>query len=308
MNRYLKGDANETESALVDAWYKSYRSDEEVIQIESLTKEQAKQRFRVRINEKKQPEKIIKLFPVMLIKVAATILLICSTGLLFYTLIKPKFILKDQYTVIQTGIGSLKRITLPDNSEVWLNTSSRIRIPEKFRESTREVFLEEGEAFFQVKKNPKQPFIVHASALNVRVLGTSFNVRSYDKIADQKVFVKTGKVNVSRGKELLGTLVPGEQLSYNKATEKTELNRSKLNHLASWKDGFIYLEQAQFNELAMVLRNTYGLQLQAGSSKVRSYQFTLLLSTSQPIDKTLSMISMIHNTHYRKEGNDIIIY
>jgi ferric-dicitrate binding protein FerR (iron transport regulator) len=308
LNRYLKGDANETEIALIDAWYKSYQSVETNVKIDVIEKEYTRQAIKYKIREAIHPNKRQNFFQIQRLGIAASILLICASVLILNYNQHQAAGRKLSYSIIKTGVGSQKKIVLPDRSVVWLNTASTIRIPSAFNGIVREVFLEEGEAFFEVKKNPKRPFIVHASSLDVRVLGTSFNIRSYRTINDQKVYVTTGRVSVSAGKQIVGILTPGQQLSYNSITGKNQIDLSNSRLFTAWRNGTIYMNQVSFRELAMVLHNTYGLTLRPGSEKANSYRFTFLLNSFQPIDKTLKMISMIHNTHYRREVNDIIIY
>ncbi len=95
---------------------------------------------------------------------------------------------------------SLKKITLADGSVVHLNVNSTLSLKKgKFNAKVREVWLDEGEAFFEITRFPNRPFIVHTpGGLSTRVLGTSFNVQAYPELKKQVVSVKTGRVQVSR--------------------------------------------------------------------------------------------------------------
>eukprot|EP01132_Coremiostelium_polycephalum_P022666 gene22666-26912_t len=100
-----------------------------------------------------------------------------------------------KYAEAKSGYGQVLKIVLADSSTVWLNSGSRLRYPEKFNGSSRELYLE-GEAFFNVVHKKSQPFIVHSGALNTQVLGTSFNIKAYKNSAQLKVSVATGKVGI----------------------------------------------------------------------------------------------------------------
>src|SRR5688572_15893212 len=89
--------------------------------------------------------------------------------------------------------GTKSTITLTDGSKVWLNADSKLQYPEVFSGNLREVYLN-GEAFFEVTKNPSRPFIIHLANGTVRVLGTSFNIRAYDNEKTVETSVTTGKV------------------------------------------------------------------------------------------------------------------
>ncbi|MCR6718728.1 MAG: FecR family protein [Chitinophagaceae bacterium] len=89
--------------------------------------------------------------------------------------------------------GVKSTIALADGSKVWLNADSKIQYPARFTGNTREVFLN-GEAFFDIEKNPEKPFIIHLTNGTIRVLGTSFNVKAYDGETIVETSVATGKV------------------------------------------------------------------------------------------------------------------
>jgi ferric-dicitrate binding protein FerR (iron transport regulator) len=197
---------------------------------------------------------------------------------------------------------------LADNSVIWLNADSRLQVPLLFKGHLREVKLLEGEAFFDVKRDPQHPFIVHINDLNVHVLGTSFNIRAYTALSTINVAVATGKVGVTKRSHLLKMLLPGQMLSYNTRLLKYQQESIDISQVQSWKTGYTYLNQAKFEELALVIKNTYGLILQAGNSKVSAYRFSLRVQHNLPSDQILKVISQIHNTHYRKEGNKVILY
>lgn len=306
LDRYLNGEANETENAVVNAWYKSYESNEHLIGIDKNENENSKKLVKARLRTQIRPVKRINFKRIRRYGIAASILICCTLGLLYFVQSQKNESLPS-YSRISTEIGRIKKVTLSDNSVIWLNAATKIRIPSKFTGISREVYLDEGEVFFNVAKNPNRPFIVHTGKINIRVLGTSFNVRSYPTIKDQKVQVATGLVQVSDKNKILGLLRPGQQLSYNTLNGLSNIDSVNTKRMA-WNNGNVYMDQVSFSELALIVHNTYGLHLSANSNKVKEYRFTLKLSHSQPIESILKAISMIHNTHYRKEGNDIIIY
>lgn len=306
LGRYLNGEANETENAIVNAWYKSYESNEHLICIDEVENENSKRLVRTRLRTEIQPVKRIDFKRINRYGIAASILICCTLGFLYYNQ-SHKTTSLPSYSGISTGIGRIKKITLPDHSVIWINAATKIRVPAEFSGKSREVYLDEGEAFFNVTKNPNRPFIVHSGKINIRVLGTSFNVRSYPTITEQKVQVATGLVQVSHKDKVLGLLRPGQQLSYNTLNGLSKIDSLNTDRMA-WNNGNVYMDQISFNELALIVYNNYGLHLKAGSKQVNAYRFTLKLSHNQPVESILKAISMIHNTHYRKEGKDIIIY
>ena len=102
-----------------------------------------------------------------------------------------------QANKVETRLGTRSRLVLPDGTTVWLNVGSVLTYPSSFYSPNREVTLD-GEAFFDVVKDPLHPFIVHASALNIRVLGTTFDVRAYSLDKTVEATLIKGAVEVTR--------------------------------------------------------------------------------------------------------------
>ncbi|MGS2739628.1 FecR family protein [Sinomicrobium sp. M5D2P17] len=202
-------------------------------------------------------------------KIAAVIVvLLASAAILYYS--NPNM---EQAPVIaqQVASGQKATITLPDGTVVKLNSDSKLSFPEEFRGDTREVTLE-GEAFFEVQRNEKMPFLVKTGALTTRVLGTSFNIKAYKDEGEIAVSVATGKVEVSRKeagkkeKDLL-VLTPNEQALY-KAKEKS-LVKQEVNtaDIAGWKDGVLFFERP-LGEVVKILERWYGVEIQINNPEL----------------------------------------
>jgi len=302
LKRYLKGQSNETENALIDAWYKSYAANEQ--QLSESDEQRIRQSIHGNVRASIVKPSVIK-FPIF--RIAATLVVGTGLALLVRYFGDRRKEQVDYYTV-QAGINDIKQIALPDSSIIWLNAGSRLRVPLAFTGHLREVELLEGEAFFNIKRNPQHPFIVHTTDLKVQVLGTSFNISAYKSLKTIKVSVSTGKVGVTKNNHILAMLLPNQQLSYNTGTAKYEQKTVNAAYLQSWKEGDTYLTQANFEELALAIKNIYSLSLKAGNSKVNNYLFSLRIQHDLPADHILQVIGQIHNTHFKKEGNAVVIY
>ncbi|RWY54058.1 FecR family protein [Mucilaginibacter gilvus] len=303
LQRYREGKANETESALVEAWYKSYEQQERFVGREDA--EKIRRAISRGVKAATLKHSVIQL-PILRVAASFAIFLtICFFG---WRLRKGPVSKTQTYTTVTTGTKGLRELVLSDGSLIRLNAASRLKIPNVFSGQLREVVLEEGEAFFQIKRDPERPFIVHTSPLNVQVLGTSFNIRAYKNLHAISVTVTTGKVGVTGKSKTLAMLMPGQQLNYNIINGAIQQLTVDLNHAQSWQKGFTYLDQAGFNELSTIVKNIYGLSIKAGNKKVGGYRFTLRLMHNLPASQVLGLISQLHHTHFRKEGNDIILY
>jgi transmembrane sensor len=303
LKRYLKGHSNETENALVEAWYKSYSVDEQ--KLSENDEQRIGQAIQSRINAATVKQSVIGL-PVF--RIAASLVIAVGIPLLAWYFVNKLDGEKAELYTVQTGINSIKQVSLPDTSAIWLNSASCLQVPTAYKGHLREVNLVEGEAFFNIKRDVQHPFVVHVGKLNVEVLGTSFNIQAYKNLKSIKISVATGKVGVTRGNRALAMLLPGQQLSYQTNTDTYYQRNINADGVQGWKQGETYLSEADFKELALAFKNISGLTLKAGNSRVGSYHFSLRIQGNQPVDQLLKVITQIHNTHFRKEGNDIVIY
>jgi ferric-dicitrate binding protein FerR (iron transport regulator) len=305
LRRYQKSTTNETEKAIIEAWYDSYGAENEKRVLSAEDRERVRNAIHTNISRSVHTS-ARPLWPNY--RIAASILLLCGLSSLIYFLLRPATPAQETYTTLRTLNGEIRKLTLPDSSVIWLNAQSRIRIPSGFDKSIRQVYLDEGEAFFEVKHNSHKPFRVITAPLQVQVLGTSFNINAYSSLPHVKITVVTGKVGVSKGAKVLSFLTPGHELTYLTTKGSFEQKEVDASQSQSWKDGDTYLNRVKFEELSLVFKNLYGLTLKAGNQRVHDYLFSLRIKRNMPATETLKLISAIHNAHFRKEGTDVIIY
>ncbi len=215
---------------------------------------------------------------IFITKVAASLLLIAS--ILYYfnsNILKPETPELAIQTIQKHNFaGQKSKFYLPDGSEVWLNAESEITFPEHFSKDKREVVLE-GEAFFNVIKNPNQPFIVISGKVSTTVLGTSFNVKAFKNEPAVCIALKSGKVKVEtegeRGKEEM-FLEPGEAIKYNKSIAKMKKGEFDQELSLAWKDGVIVFKDAGFDEIINVLSRWYGVKFEIENQKNNEWSYT----------------------------------
>lgn len=209
---------------------------------------------------------------------------------------------------VKTGIRQVKKLALPDGSVIHVNANSAIRVPERMDGDKREVLLDEGEAYFEVARDTVRPFVVQAAGLQVEVLGTAFNVKSYGALEDITVAVGQGKVRVSDTARVLGDLAASEGLAYHKLDG--QVRTTKITHMATngWISGMVPLEKAGFDELALALYNLYGVRLKSNDSRTVRHRYNLSLRADRSLEETMDVICSIHKTSYRRTGNEITLY
>jgi transmembrane sensor len=161
--------------------------------------------------------------------------------------------------------GSRSNIILADGTNVWLNAGSRLIYPSRFVDRTREVYLS-GEAYFSVKENEKQPFVVKTTDVLVEVLGTRFNVTAYPEDFAVQTVLAEGSVelkSVSAGRREKGVLLKvGEMAYFNKKTQETRTQPVDVSEYTLWTEGLFNFSNTDFNRITKKLERFYNIQFQ----------------------------------------------
>ncbi len=234
--------------------------------------------------------------------IAAAILLVFG----LVNVIKDKDTSMKQYA---TGLSVSSVSTLPDGSSVVLNTNTALNFPEKFEKDIREVSIF-GEAFFEVKPDPDKPFIIHASGLDIKVLGTSFNVQAYPGSDFVKVTVNTGRVLVypSGKKEDLGkTLTAGEIATF---SHKSGIILKGVNddlNVLSWKTGVLTFKETRLTEVFNAFEAKYQKEFVVADSNILNQRLTARFE-NQPLDDALETLSLIFNIKFENKESYILVH
>lgn len=160
--------------------------------------------------------------------------------------------------------GNQSRVVLSDNTVVWLNAGSRLVYPTRFTNKTREVILI-GEAFFEVSKNPQQPFIVKTSNLDIKVLGTKFNVSAYAEDNLIKTVLNEGSVALRRSgakfweKDIV--ISPNQMASFDKTSSDTRISKVSAEAYSLWTKGIMNFEEADFSRVIKQIERFYNISV-----------------------------------------------
>jgi transmembrane sensor len=233
-----------------------------------------------------------------------------------------------------TRNGTKTNLLLPDGSSVWLNAGSRLTYDSFYGTNLREVTLS-GEAYFDVVKNPKKPFIIHTGKINIKVLGTIFNVKSYpgEKIIETSLI--KGSIEVSfpslSSKKII--LKPNQKL----VIDKTEtISNGNSNHLGSspppfisiqhlnrvgsdstisetgWMQNRLYFNDMSFHDLLKSMERKYGVSFQIADASLDTIHFTGSFqneTVSQALDALrLTAEKSTADFTYEMQGNQVFIY
>ena len=309
---YLKGKLNKQDERLLQTWYDDFgESDQHVPGLENPQNEQLLQRemyanvnARISVNEEKKGSSYSWL------KIAASILVFVLAGIFAkqYFMKTPKHNRDISFHTYSTTDKQIKKILLPDSSVITLNANSKIRVPAVFAKDKRDFILEEGEAFFNVKRDVSRPFIITALALKIRVLGTSFNINSYKSNRNIKVTVTSGKVRVSNGEEVLKDLIAHQQLAFNKDNGDYKFSTVADDEFSDWRNGNVVLKDANFEELAQAVQNMYGLKIKCINPNKDKYRYNITLRSDKTDEQILKLICAINDNQFKTYENEIIIH
>lgn len=298
LRKYLKRSANRAERFIVDTWYSSFRELGDLtpgIETEEKSAEKEEKMF----NKIMTGKKTIKLwYQRAEFKIAASLLIVTSVSLIFYTRNNNKQS-TDSMIVYHTKKGETKKVILPDSTTVWLNAATDLKVAARYGKDFRKVDLH-GEAYFEVKHNTAVPFIISTGKLRTQVLGTSFNVSAYDGLNLIDVLVRTGKVSVSDERKLLGTLTPGKAIHFDKQKLAATISTEDAEIGTDWRNGKTMLNRVTFEELAERFDNIFNARLFTKDKNIRKLQFRLILDKSVPLQENLNVITDIHQLKYRK--------
>jgi len=238
-------------------------------------------------------------------KYAAIILLAISGFWIYRYASQPE----QAFVTAFSGTGEIKKIVLPDSSIATLNAESSLKYPETFADS-RDVYLK-GEAFFEVNTNADHPFIVHSDKIQTQVLGTSFNVKSYDE-EDPTVTVLSGKVKVADNQNTAksAVLTQGDRLVYALNDGRLNVSNDSLNLAAdSWRKGMINMDNLSLAQVAAILERWYDVKIELASPGIAAKVFAGTGGThsNASLKEILDSICFIFNLRYEQHGNIIRI-
>ncbi|GAB3197665.1 ferric-dicitrate binding protein FerR (iron transport regulator) [Pontibacter aydingkolensis] len=216
----------------------------------------------------KQPAKVIPMYHNVW-RVAASVILLIGIFWLAKYFLFPHFGME----VVESGNRRIA-VVLPDNSQVWLNTGSKLIYDKDFDGNERKVQLE-GEAFFDVKRDVERPFIIHSNEARTKVLGTSFNLRAYPDEPLVELAVATGKVAFSSRKQRNEVIVtPGFAAQLN--TLSNELRKEAIagENVWAWKTEKLQFQNEELRNILPILERYYDTEIELKNGTLGTCRFT----------------------------------
>jgi ferric-dicitrate binding protein FerR (iron transport regulator) len=237
----------------------------------------------------------------------------------------------NNYNEIVAKRGTKTKIILPDGSQVWLNSDSKLSYGARFNDTIREVSLE-GEAYFDVIKDKKRPFVVMTNALNIRVLGTAFNIKSYAQDATIETTLIRGIIEVRKNNEPVTkkiVLTPNEKLVYNKLEALLVRPNNEQNTIAkkleslsittlsknipdssrvetAWIYGRLVFDGDSFETLAEKMERWYNIKITIQNQSISNNRFSGVFE-KENVEEAFKALQLITMFKYDIHDNEILI-
>lgn len=205
----------------------------------------------------------------------------------------------------ETLKGQKLRFQLPDGTRIALNSDSEFSYQEPFR-NNRHVSLK-GEAFFDVAKDSAHPFTVEAGDIRTKVVGTSFNVRSYGSEKEKAVSVVTGKVEVSDTSGNHCSLRPNLQGVFNSTSNQLLIQPFSPSKIIHWKDGVLFFEKTPMQDVFIELERWYGVEFTLDSKKILQGSYTGTYKDAS-LEKVMDGVSYTSGLKFKIEGKIVKVW
>jgi len=240
-----------------------------------------------------------------LLKYVAIFIFVIMSGWGIYNYYTSHNLDNIKYTTENVKKGEHKKITLPDGTVVTLNAATKINYPNEFAGDIRLVEID-GEAFFEVMPDKNKEFIVRTITADIKVLGTSFNIKSYNEDENLVLTVKTGKVQVDIPDASM-KFVANEQLVYNKTNKEYSKYSENPERATAWIHGKLYFNRTPIHSVAHELMRIYNCDIEFTPDGIYD-DYIYGEHDNESLESVLKSIEYSTGIKYKKEGGKIILY
>jgi len=211
---------------------------------------------------------------------------------------------EEALNIITIPRGGQYTVILPDGTKVWLNSASSLTYPVAFNGIQRKVELK-GEAYFEVAKNKQLPFVVHTGKVDVKVLGTHFNVTAYQDEAEIKTTLLEGSVKLTVG-SASALLVPGQQGISGSAEDRIITKTVNVNQVVAWKSGYFIFRDSDIKDIMKQIGRWYDVEIEyEGNIPERTFGGTY--AKNKDITELLKGLELTGLVHFKIDGRRIIV-
>lgn len=202
--------------------------------------------------------------------------------------------------------GQINQIFLADGTRIWINSESRLSVPKVFTQNERIVKLS-GEAYFDVAKDKKHPFKVDVKGQQIKVYGTTFNVRAYENSKNIETTLETGEIRLlTEGKTTV--LKPGDQSLYNKENREINVNKVDPKSFSTWKDGRFEFKNENLIEVFKIVERWYDVEITVDESYFKNMHFSGVIKRNKDAVHFLELLNHTVPINYEINAEKIKIY
>lgn len=222
---------------------------------------------------------------------------------------KEKYVEKEsvaQYNELITPRGKRSKLVLADGSNLWVNSGTRVVYPKSFSSDKREIFVD-GEIYIEVAPDKGKPFYVRTKGMDVRVLGTKFNVSSYSDEQNESVVLVSGSVSVGKHEEAESTVVLTPSQKYNINDGDATVETVNVKNYICWINGVLYYDQKSIIYILSDLAKYYGVNVNYNLSEdfAENNLYTGRLEIKPTFDEALKSLGGFLPIKFDKKGNNL---
>lgn len=215
------------------------------------------------------------------------------------------------YNKLAIPYGKTFQVLLSDGTLVHLNAGTTLRYPEKFLKGNNRLVFVDGEAYFDVAKDKKHPFIVNAKGVNIRVTGTEFNVSCYKEDENINTVLVEGSISLYQVNKLYNAksvtkVVPGELAVWNKTKKKLAIAKVDVSIYTEWKEGVLVFKHMKFKDIIIKLERHFNVKIKNNNQKLNNEIFTARFENAS-IEHILKSFKDVYGINYSIVNNQIII-
>lgn len=315
---YLQGELDAQTVAEVERWYDASAENQRllgqiyhILYINDCINTQANfdtegslKALKTRLHTKRRKKTAVRISRWATVAAAACILLFSGT---VFTRRLAEYLARP--LTVCTQLGERSQVILPDGSKVWLNSCSSVKYSSSLFTRERRVEMS-GEAYFVVEKDRHAPFVVSTNGLDIKVLGTRFNVRNDDDLHRITTVLLEGSIAAtSEGRESAVRLRPSQQMIYNTDTREMLVSECcSVERSISWIDGKFRFDRNTFSEIAAELQRYYNVDIDFADPQLREERFSGDFRVEDGIYHILSILQLTNKFHYEIDHNDIRLY
>jgi len=206
---------------------------------------------------------------------------------------------------VSTMAGDSKQVVLSDGSVVTLNAESSLIYNKSFKGNMRTVKLT-GEAFFEIKKDSGKPFIVETDKLKIKVLGTTFNVKSYPDDVKIETTLATGSVEVMQDNIEPIVLQPAQKAIFHKRDNSVNVETAEPEIVSAWKYGKLIFNKTALKDVILDIERKYDVNIKVGSNNLLQYEFTGTFD-NLTLKEALQLLETSSDIKYELKNNEVML-